>query len=243
MDSALFLLGLLWAMLGTRKTGAPSERQIEPRESLPPVQRTSSTPAPWPQVVPSGLPSFPGSGWEYDDPPPKAVQQRASQLANGLWKGGSGTYKIEQTAARWIAYRAEKVASGKKGVVAYRLKKVKPAPSPTRSLPSSPRASAPSSPSSAPSVLTSASPQVHSQLALPTLRRGAGAKPGLPNPDVRLLQQRLGIPDDGRFGTGTESAVRAWQRSHGLKIDGEVGPKTWASLFSTQSAPSISIAV
>lgn len=35
---------------------------------------------------------------------------------------------------------------------------------------------------------------------------------------------------DGSFGYITEAAVKAFQREHGLRIDGCVGPKTWAAL-------------
>lgn len=36
---------------------------------------------------------------------------------------------------------------------------------------------------------------------------------------------------DGNFGSGTESAVRAWQRQAGLTADGVVGRLTWESLY------------
>lgn len=36
---------------------------------------------------------------------------------------------------------------------------------------------------------------------------------------------------DGIFGSGTAVAVRAWQRDHGLSVDGDVGAKTWASFL------------
>jgi peptidoglycan hydrolase-like protein with peptidoglycan-binding domain len=75
-----------------------------------------------------------------------------------------------------------------------------------------------------------------SQIALPTLRRGAGIRPQPPNPDVRVLQGKLGIDADGQFGGGTEKAVKAFQRSKGLDDDGVVGPKTWTALFATQRA-------
>jgi peptidoglycan hydrolase-like protein with peptidoglycan-binding domain len=47
---------------------------------------------------------------------------------------------------------------------------------------------------------------------------------------VRLLQHALGIHEDSIFGAETEAAVRAYQTSHGLKVDGVVGPKTGAAL-------------
>ena len=36
---------------------------------------------------------------------------------------------------------------------------------------------------------------------------------------------------DGIFGSGTASAVRAFQKKYGLDVDGIVGPKTWAKLL------------
>jgi peptidoglycan hydrolase-like protein with peptidoglycan-binding domain len=122
------LLGLLWLLFkGQRESGgaAPAAApRVTPGGGVPEL---TSTPE-WPQAVPSGLPAFPGSGWEYDEPPPKAVQQRAGQLVSSLWSKGAGASKIELTGGRWIAFRAEKVRSGKNGVVAYRVKrKLKPA--------------------------------------------------------------------------------------------------------------------
>jgi GH25 family lysozyme M1 (1,4-beta-N-acetylmuramidase) len=60
--------------------------------------------------------------------------------------------------------------------------------------------------------------------------------------DVKLLQKRLNITDDGIFGPLTDQAVRNWQQVHdeqgrtvapgkGLVVDGIVGPKTWKALF------------
>lgn len=73
-------------------------------------------------------------------------------------------------------------------------------------------------------------------MALPTLRYGAGLKPQAPNPDVRVLQQRLGITADGQFGSGTRAAVIEYQKRKGLGVDGVVGPETWSALFA--SSPS-----
>lgn len=58
-----------------------------------------------------------------------------------------------------------------------------------------------------------------------TLRKGAKGS------EVVLLQTKLGIKADGDFGPVTLKAVKAWQQSHGLVVDGVVGPATWASLF------------
>lgn len=47
--------------------------------------------------------------------------------------------------------------------------------------------------------------------------------------DLHALGYYHGILDDV-FGPGTESAVMQFQRDHGLKVDGVVGPKTFAAL-------------
>ncbi len=66
--------------------------------------------------------------------------------------------------------------------------------------------------------------------ACPTLRRGSTG------PKVRELQTLLrnqGFdpgPIDGDFGPRTEAAVRNFQRSKGLVVDGIVGVATWTAL-------------
>ncbi len=65
----------------------------------------------------------------------------------------------------------------------------------------------------------------------PTLRLGDRGE------QVRRLQRRLlahGLapgPVDGRFGPQTLAAVKAFQRTHGLVVDGVVGPATWRALL------------
>jgi peptidoglycan hydrolase-like protein with peptidoglycan-binding domain len=56
----------------------------------------------------------------------------------------------------------------------------------------------------------------------PTLRRGSRGE------DVRVVQRKLGIGDDGVFGVLTEAALRRFQRDNGLVADGIAGPRTWA---------------
>ncbi len=59
------------------------------------------------------------------------------------------------------------------------------------------------------------------------------ADPRMTGEDVRELQRILKIYSDGIFGTMTDTAVRLYQRGHGLVEDGIVGPKTWESLLKT----------
>jgi hypothetical protein len=75
--------------------------------------------------MPAGLAPFP-SGWEYDEPPPAAVVARARQLLSDLWARGKGATRTEQTAGRWIVYRAEITRGNKRGVVAYRERRTSP---------------------------------------------------------------------------------------------------------------------
>lgn len=53
---------------------------------------------------------------------------------------------------------------------------------------------------------------------------------------VKALQVALGIEVDGIFGCDTETAVKKYQREHGLTPDGIVGGKTLASLGLTEQA-------
>lgn len=64
----------------------------------------------------------------------------------------------------------------------------------------------------------------------PQIKRGSTGKPVT---HLQCLLQVMGygyVAQDGIFGRQTDKAVRAFQKSHKLVIDGIVGPKTWASL-------------
>jgi hypothetical protein len=66
-------------------------------------------------------------------------------------------------------------------------------------------------------------------------------------PHVGRLQQRLkelGLylgPVDDRFGGGTESAVKRFQRIQGLQADGIVDPRTWAALLDGEPVPALDL--
>ena len=60
-------------------------------------------------------------------------------------------------------------------------------------------------------------------------------RPPLKGQDVTSVQRALRragyrIAIDGRFGPTTETALMRFQRKHGLRADGVVGPRTWALL-------------
>ena len=65
---------------------------------------------------------------------------------------------------------------------------------------------------------------------IPTIRRGAEGD--LVEELQAMLNAKYGaeLEVDSRFGKATETAVRAFQKAHGLTADGVAGPKTWQAL-------------
>ena len=55
-------------------------------------------------------------------------------------------------------------------------------------------------------------------------------KRGSTGEQVKKVQAKLGITEDGDFGPGTEAAVKAWQAENDLTADGIVGPKTMKAM-------------
>lgn len=64
-------------------------------------------------------------------------------------------------------------------------------------------------------------------------------KKGSSGEDVKKLQEKLGLSADGVFGSGTETAVKAWQSQNGLTADGIVGDGTWSKMFGGEKTDSI----
>ncbi len=65
------------------------------------------------------------------------------------------------------------------------------------------------------------------------LRKAGGRRSGgsaFAGARVASMQRALGIDADGKFGPGTQKAVKAFQHHHGLTADGIVGQATWKAL-------------
>lgn len=59
-------------------------------------------------------------------------------------------------------------------------------------------------------------------------------KRGSKGQEVKKLQAKLGLDDDGIFGAGTELSVKEWQKNNGLVSDGIVGNETWKKMFTEE---------
>lgn len=62
-------------------------------------------------------------------------------------------------------------------------------------------------------------------VAASVLKRGSSGD------DVKKIQAKLGLPEDGQFRLSTEIAVKKWQMANNLTADGIVGPKTLERLL------------
>jgi GH25 family lysozyme M1 (1,4-beta-N-acetylmuramidase) len=66
--------------------------------------------------------------------------------------------------------------------------------------------------------------------SMPLIKKGSKGSAVL---QLQKLLNKLGykLEEDGSFGPATDAAVKAYQKAHGLEVDGEVGPKTWGALL------------
>lgn len=68
-------------------------------------------------------------------------------------------------------------------------------------------------------------------------------KNGSTGPEVKNIQEKLGVDPTGNFGPKTEAAVKAWQKANGLKDDGIVGPNTLTKMGIAVSAAATPVTV
>lgn len=74
---------------------------------------------------------------------------------------------------------------------------------------------------------------------IPTIRRGAEGDLVEELQAVLNMKYGFSLDVDGSFGANTEAAVKAFQKSKGLTVDGICGPKTWAALGVSPSSLSL----
>ncbi|WP_375545309.1 peptidoglycan-binding domain-containing protein [Niallia taxi] len=56
-------------------------------------------------------------------------------------------------------------------------------------------------------------------------------KKGRAGKAVERIQRAVKVSEDGKYGTKTEAAVKAYQKRQGLTVDGKVGSQTWNRMF------------
>ena len=68
-------------------------------------------------------------------------------------------------------------------------------------------------------------------------------KKGSKGPEVKKIQEKLGLAADGIFGSGTEAKVKEWQKENGLVADGIVGGGTWGKMFESTEQIAAPVAI
>ena len=237
-ETKLFL-GLLLLLAGRGSSASPGRGLTQPGGSTgpfpaPPPNAPPGVPVapPWPTTPPAGLPPFPGPGWEYDAPPSQAVMDRAAALLQSLWNRGYGAYVIEMCAGHWVAFMADNVAGGKRGVTAWRQKQSAPLTDvvPPTKPPAEPAGFVPSP--SNPNTTPVGPPKPPPPANVPVNPNSAN----LTVADVQTDLNTLGygpLAVDGKAGPLTAAAVKRFQADNPpLAVDGIAGPQTKTALVS-----------
>lgn len=146
---------------------------------------------------------------------------------------GAGTVSAVKTFQRQNGLTADGVAGGgtlsklfSSSAKSYNAPTATPRPTPTRKPTATPRATATPLPDNIYVQVTSAPDDSYA-----TLRRGMYGTP-VEKMQIELKKQGFytGVTD-GYFGEGTENAVKAFQRTNGLYVDGVAGPATLRVIF------------
>jgi cell wall-associated NlpC family hydrolase len=86
------------------------------------------------------------------------------------------------------------------------------------------------------SATTKASKSSGTSKASSRTSSSASTDPDLSSATIKAIQAKLGVGADGEWGPQTRKALRDYQRSNGLEVDGVPGPATLASLGVTATA-------
>jgi hypothetical protein len=203
-----------------RRPGAPAPAHTVLPTTIPVDTSERPPPPPWPQVVPPGLPPFPGKGWVPDTPLSAGVAVRAKQLRPELWGHGAGTQKIEQVRGRWIAFLAVP-HRGKHGVEAYHL-----------------ASEAPVQPVPAVTTITPTTPATPVAVPVPVPVAVPAAAPAAVSPQRAELAKRLAANLAGKAkGKEDKTLVQEYQGLAGLTKDGMYGPNVAHSLAADGIVP------
>ena len=144
MDMALLFFALVWGLLRWTPFGRRYRHRGHrcPKKSRRPRFRAAGGTAERsskPATRPHGLRWFRAACRDSLDRAgsltslrPQPSSGAPENLVGPLWaRGGKGSHRTEQTGGRWITYQAQVMASGRNGVVAYRMKRTRPRPLPS----------------------------------------------------------------------------------------------------------------
>lgn len=167
--------------------------------------------------------NFP-NGWK----PLTTVTDAERNMAIALldkWKDGGVTFLGPATFAGRRAFRMTQHPKAAQA----------PSPAPARPAPTRP---APAPAPTVPASSMSSTPKRQKRKQTPAPGLPPMVQQGSSGDDVVKLQKLLNdagatppLVTDGKFGPRTATAVKAYQKVHGLKIDGIVGNQTWGSLL------------